>query len=188
MRHVDMGGPVPAHAPTLGPCWLWTGAVADNGYGEFRVGDRVEYAHRFAYTHTVGPIPDGHHVDHLCHHWTTCEVDDVPCEHRRCVNPMHLDAVTATVNNARSNSPTAVNARKACCDSGHLFTPANTYIHPVRRTRHCRTCQRDNAARYERRRRMLVASAEKRRASRVPGPGQGALFTPEAGVPTAPPG
>ncbi len=33
---VDKNGPVSAHAPSLGQCWLWTGCVL-NGYGQFVV-------------------------------------------------------------------------------------------------------------------------------------------------------
>ena len=47
-------------------CWLWTGA-APSGYGTFYAGGGVSvYAHRYAYTAMVGPIPDGLHLDHTC--------------------------------------------------------------------------------------------------------------------------
>jgi hypothetical protein len=63
------------------------------------------------------------------------------------VNPDHLEVVTGAVNNARSNSPSAVNARKTHCNRGHEFTSENTYwASPkkphLRRTRRCRECQR----------------------------------------------
>jgi hypothetical protein len=31
-KKVDKNGPVPAHRPELGPCWLWTGALVGRGY------------------------------------------------------------------------------------------------------------------------------------------------------------
>jgi hypothetical protein len=177
MAHVDVDGPTPAHNRELGACWLWTGHVADNGYGLFRAGpDQVMYAHRWVYAHTVGEIPEGWHIDHDCHDWTVCGLDDAECEHRRCVNPAHLTAREPAANNARSGSPTAINARKDVCDHGHPFTVENTYVHPQRGTRHCRACLAETRERYERRRRMLAASAAKRRASRAPGPGQVELF------------
>ena len=68
-----------------GECWLWIGSTP-NGYGKFRneIG-KVVAAHRWAYEHYVGPIPEGMEVDHTC--WVT-----------NCVNPDHLRPVTAKQN------------------------------------------------------------------------------------------
>lgn len=43
-------------------------------------------AHRFAYEEVVGPIPEGHQLDHTCHN-------------RACVNPGHLRPATNKQNN-----------------------------------------------------------------------------------------
>src|SRR5690242_7135330 len=47
---VDKHGPVSAHRPDLGPCWLYTAeAETSNGYPQFRVGRRMVLAYRFGY-------------------------------------------------------------------------------------------------------------------------------------------
>lgn len=71
-------------------CWMWTGSLNRDGYGTFWVNrSRVVLAHGWAYTHMIGEVPDGLQLDH------TCRV-------RACVNPFHLDPVTAAVNVQRA--------------------------------------------------------------------------------------
>lgn len=36
---VNKNGPVPAHRPELGPCWVWTGQTDRRGYGRIAPGD-----------------------------------------------------------------------------------------------------------------------------------------------------
>ena len=66
-------------------CWLWQGSMTAKGYGEFRWEGRKRYAHRLTYEMAHGPIPLGMQIDHKCR---------VP----RCVNPVHLQAVTPQQN------------------------------------------------------------------------------------------
>jgi hypothetical protein len=54
-----------AQLPLVGS-WEWHGARTANGYGSFRVGDGIEYAHRVAYELLVAPVPPGLQIDHLC--------------------------------------------------------------------------------------------------------------------------
>jgi hypothetical protein len=79
-------------------CWIWTGALR-NGYGAFWVEGRTIGAHRWAYEHTVGPIPDGLTLDHTCHK-RGC-TPGKSCPHRACVNPSHLEPVTTGENTRR---------------------------------------------------------------------------------------
>ncbi len=57
-------------------CWLWTSALNDAGYGDYRT-IRTRRAHRLSWEIYNGPIPKGMHILHRC---------DLPC----CVNPRHL--------------------------------------------------------------------------------------------------
>lgn len=68
-----------------GECWTWTGTLDASGYGRMKIGDVTHSAHRLAYELVFGSIPDGHHIDHICHHVS-------------CVNPEHLRAVSRTQN------------------------------------------------------------------------------------------
>lgn len=87
---VDHRGPVPELRPEIGQCWLWTAAKNERGYGRFGLGwGVVLYAHRWSYRRTVGPIPEGREVDHLC-------------GNKSCVRPAHLEAVYHNVNCYRS--------------------------------------------------------------------------------------
>lgn len=135
---VDRNGPV---HPTLGTrCWLWTGAVAGRGYGYIALGvagkRRNGYGHRLAYELFVADIPAGMEIDHLC-------------REKRCVNPAHLEPVTPAENNRRSNSRSALNARKTHCRAGHAFDEQNTYRHDAQRM--CRQCRADTARRWRNR-------------------------------------
>lgn len=103
-------------------CWLWTGHINGSGYGT--MGGRS--VHRLVYIELVGPIPDGLQLDHLC-------------RIRNCVNPAHLEPVTAAENVRRGDGPGGRNARKTHCKNGHTLTPENVYI---RRGRNCRICAR----------------------------------------------
>jgi hypothetical protein len=115
-------------------CWLWTGAISSNGYGNAWNGKRQIGAHRMIYELLIGQIPEGLQLDHLC-------------KTRNCVNPSHLEAVTAQENNARSSSPSAKNKIKTHCPQGHKYSSDNTHISKLGR-RHCKTCLNNHAKAY----------------------------------------
>ncbi len=111
---------------TDGGCWHWRGLLDSYGYGRFSLDGRTVPAHRFAYEQTIGPVPDGLQVDHLC------------CVHA-CVRPSHLEPVTQAENIRRGHGPSAINARRTECQRGHPFDDANTYVSPKGK-RMCRAC------------------------------------------------
>lgn len=164
-------GEVSAHLPESGPCLLWTGSTSE-GYSEFRGGPVRERGHLqrvkghvFAYTHVVGPVMDGHELDHRCHQWQAC-AGGRECPHRACVNPAHLEQVTEYVNRVlRSGSPLAAKARQTHCWRGHdLSDPDVVYRPPSRpRDRHCKPCQSIRAAEWAAKRRALVARSREQR-------------------------
>lgn len=109
------------------PCWLWIGAIKDQGYGNFKDSSgKTRTAHCVSYEQLVGPIPTGLELDHLC-------------RVLNCVNPGHLEPVTKTENCLRGVSFAAINARKTHCNHGHEFNEANTYIGP-NKDRACKAC------------------------------------------------
>lgn len=71
-------------------CWIWRGTLNKAGYGLCYVGDRRErYAHRVTYRQTIGEVPEGLELDHLCNVTSCC-------------NPFHLEPVTSAENKRRA--------------------------------------------------------------------------------------
>lgn len=70
-----------------GNCWPWRGATDTNGYGQISVSaNRTLRAHRAMWMlHHGKTIPVGMTLDHRC-------------RNRRCVNPAHLEPVSAADN------------------------------------------------------------------------------------------
>lgn len=69
-------------------CWPWLAYRNAKGYGQVSVNGTVRPAHRVAYELLVGPIPADLTLDHLC-------------RNTGCVNPVHLEPVTASENTHR---------------------------------------------------------------------------------------
>lgn len=112
-------------------CWLWRGGTGGNHYGKFRPypGAKHTSAHRIAYELIVGPIPAGLHLDHVC-------------QNPQCVNPAHLEPVTAAENRRRQSA-----RQTHCRRGGHPLSGSNLYVGKDGR-RYCRRCRRDAQRRY----------------------------------------
>jgi hypothetical protein len=112
-------------------CIEWIGGLNGAGYGQFYVGRKSRddtgkgYAHRWSYEYHVGPIPNGHHLDHLC-------------RNTACVNTEHLEPVTPRENLLRGDGPSAIHAKKSHCPEGHPYAGKNLYVHPSKGYRTCR--------------------------------------------------
>lgn len=115
-------------------CWLWRGAINNDGYGTFTVDGRTQRAHRVLWESIHGSIPEGLTTDHIC-------------RIRACVNPAHIELVSAKVNTLRGIGPTSLNAQKTHCSKGHLFDLLNTLI--TTKGRVCRACKREINRRYQ---------------------------------------
>lgn len=116
-------------------CWIWAKALrgSKNGrgqYGGFWMDGKTHLAHIVSWEFVHGSVPEGLQLDHLC-------------RNQRCVNPDHLEPVTALVNQHRQMTANGVLAARSACSQGHEFTEANTYRLPSRPgTRRCKTCRR----------------------------------------------
>lgn len=135
-------------------CWLWLGSICSGnaGYGQIRIGGKIEYAHRVSYEMHCGEIPAG--ID-VCH----------TCDQPSCVNPEHLFPGTRQENmqdakrKGRLVVPGSEHLRtnrlrhedKTHCPQGHAYDEANTYLHLTKRgslTRHCCACRAVAKARF----------------------------------------
>ena len=128
---------------TVGGCWAWRGTISRKGYGMFWPTAVATPAHRYSYERLIGPIPKGLQIDHLC-------------RNRSCVNPEHLEPVTAKENQLRSPFDPAA---KSHCKYGHEYTPENTQVNP-RGARVCRACHRAALVRYRARKESRPCASE----------------------------
>jgi hypothetical protein len=129
-------------------CWLWRAATSTDGvHGVYGHRGQSHSAYVWSYRWFVGDIPKGLHLDHLCFNG-------------RCVNPAHVEPVTAKENILRW-SRTVTH-----CKRGHEFTPENTRVYGcgynskgVHKTaRYCVACMKiRDAAAYARKRGLHVS-------------------------------
>lgn len=143
---VNKAGPVPFNRPELGPCWLWT-AGKTLGYGYCWFTHHHLRAHRAAYELTVGPIPDGLELDHIC-------------RNKACVNPVHLEPVTHLENVRRGLKGQCPRV----CRNGHDLTNAVALPSGYRP---CPTCKLNAAKALEARRAESLRLKLAKRAARA---------------------
>lgn len=83
-----------SHVEKSDSCWLWTGRVDRDGYGDCSESLGEQRAHRMSYVLHKGKIPDGLVICHTCE--SLYPVGDFT--YRLCVRPDHIYAGTHTQN------------------------------------------------------------------------------------------
>ena len=112
-------------------CWVWFGPKA-RGYGHISYQGKKWRVHRLFYERHRGAIPTDRVIDHLC-------------RNRSCVNPAHMELVTATDNTHRGV------LSRTHCKRGHILAGMNLRIRHRsvgRIERVCRTCSLLGTWRY----------------------------------------
>ena len=121
-------------------CWEWTACKDINGYGKYRIDNKLKYAHRVSYNLYKGKIKKGHCIMHKC-------------DNPSCVNPDHLlvgtqkDNILDMHKKLRGKNVLADrNKKKTHCINGHKFNKENTYINK-KGHRQCRRCDQNRTRR-----------------------------------------
>lgn len=101
-------------------CREWTGCDDGQGYGRTSLNGIAVNVHRVVYEALRGPIPGGHHLDHLC-------------RNRKCANPDHLEPVTPEENVRRGDNRNRIKANCPKCGGDYS-------VKPTRGERYCKDC------------------------------------------------
>lgn len=128
-------------------CWLWVKTLNINGYGVYSdPRPKMHYvsAHRRSYELFIGDLDSNLTIDHLC-------------SVRRCINPDHLEQVTARENLMRSSNHVSLKAKQTECIRGHELSWMGR-----QNRRFCRTCQKQRSKKYLEKIRKEVENGKKK--------------------------
>lgn len=90
---INYNGPINPKTGTS--CHIWTDAPARK-YGQIKIDGKSIQAHRLAWELYVGPIPDGHEIDH--------DDDLIGCHNKMCVNVEHLQPTLTNQRRRKNNT------------------------------------------------------------------------------------
>jgi len=135
-----------------GECLFSNATPTVSGYRTVKYGRKTKVVHRVVYEKWHGEIPEGFVVDHICHNEAAAKGECAggnSCQHRRCINPGHLRAVTS-IDNVKASPlgrrQSKHQTSKTYCPSGHEYTPENIKWGKRKGTgalfRMCRICYR----------------------------------------------
>lgn len=132
-------------------CWLFTGYIGKNGYGQIWRNGKKDYAHRVAFELLVRPLHPGESVCHSC---------DVPT----CVNPDHLFA-GSQADNARDMHAKGRSRGQFTLQPVRHGTVGGANAHYRRGIPLCEECRTARNARDRQRRRLRTQlnAAQRRR-------------------------
>jgi len=122
-------------------CWDWIGNCTEKGYGRVYIRPERRYrpAHRAMYERLMGPVAEGIVIHHRC-------------ENPGCINPQHLEPLSAG-ENVRRGPNSGYKRRWTICPNSHPYTPENTKV-DARGYRLCRVCERKRGRQAARRQRL----------------------------------
>lgn len=142
-----------------------------DGYANKRIWDKqakryyTMKLHRWAYIQFFGAIPQGFEIDHVCHNEAVALGEcagGFTCQHRACINPEHLRAVSKSENQRAGLA--GFGNRKTCRARGHELTADNifTYFRNGSERHECLACRRENTRlaqrRYRARKKAQIAN------------------------------
>lgn len=121
---------------TMNDCIIPTLKPGNQGYILKKLDGRYQGLHRISWQILNGPIPKDTVIDHTCHNEDANCSGSNSCQHRKCVNPSHLRAVSHLENVQAGNRVMANNTH---CVNGHLV--ADNLAHRPSGRAYCVSCR-----------------------------------------------